>query len=173
MLTLNIIRQNGPNPGLPVKETSGQCVNPRRVKYTYDYFLHRARQLNGNKYNYGLITPEMVSGFRSKVPIVCNTCNWQWDTNVDNHLRGRGCPMCAGRVKWTRPLLIEKAKIIHGNKYNYDNVTHNISNNRTYIIIVCNNCSNSWETAITSHINAKSGCPRCSKVERCTYNEFI
>lgn len=176
MLTLNISKQHEPGLHLDIiRESDMPTVNlkPKRTKYTYDIFLQRARALHGEKFDYTLVNPEMITGVHAKLPLICNKCKWQWESSIDNHLRGRKCPMCAGRFKWTRDLLIQRAIIIHGNKYNYDNVTSNIRNQDTKINIVCNKCTFSWESSIGSHINNKNGCARCSKRERWTYDRFI
>lgn len=71
----------------------------------------------------------------------------------------------------TQKEFIEKSKSIHNNKYDYSLVEY--KNNRTKIIIICNNCMNEFSTTPDSHINSSSGCPACSRKEKWTKEKFI
>ena len=70
---------------------------------------------------------------------------------------------------------IEKAKLIHGNKYDYSKV--NYINAKTKVCIVCKEHGEFWQTP-DSHISKKCGCPICRYIKssskiRKTFNEFI
>lgn len=51
-----------------------------------------------NKYNYSLISEDLVTDAYSYVPIICNKCNKcnnRWNITVNNHINhGFGCPHC-------------------------------------------------------------------------------
>ena len=53
---------------------------------------------------------------------------------------------------------IEKAKKIHNNKYDYSKVEY--VNVKTKVCIICPEHGEFWQTP-DSHINGKSGCPKC------------
>jgi hypothetical protein len=52
-----------------------------------------------------------------------------------NHLSGQKCPKCSKNYKYTKEMFIEKANIIHNNKYDYSLVEY--KNINTDIIIIC------------------------------------
>jgi very-short-patch-repair endonuclease len=57
--------------------------------------------------------------------------------------------------------IIQKAKHIHGDKYNYSKVIY--KNSKTPIIIICNTCGNEFEQLIHSHFRGNGGCKECHK----------
>lgn len=65
---------------------------------------------------------------------------------------------------------IQKAKIIHGEKYNYDKVIY--INNKIKVIITCLKHGD-FEVTPSHHTNIKIGCHRCSNLHRRTNEEFI
>lgn len=70
---------------------------------------------------------------------------------------------------------IEKAKLKHGNKYNYLEAKY--VNSKTKIKIKCNTCNNIFEQIPSSHLSG-SGCLPCSiilnkKTKTKTTEEFI
>lgn len=54
---------------------------------------------------------------------------------------------------------INKAKMIHQDKYNYDQV--NYVNSSTKVRLYCNTCHVNFMTIPNSHISNKSGCTDC------------
>ena len=64
---------------------------------------------------------------------------------------------------------IEKAKKIHNNKYDYSKVEY--VNVKTKVCIICPEHGEFWQTP-DSHINGKSGCPKCGGTERLTIENF-
>ena len=68
-------------------------------------------------------------------------------------------------------VFIQKAQMVHGNKYNYSNV--NYINNKTKVIIICNIHGEFLQFPL-NHINNKSGCPKCVyDIRRKTIEQFI
>lgn len=70
---------------------------------------------------------------------------------------------------------IERAKEIHGDKYNYTKVSY--INARTKVCIICPIHGEFWQTP-DNHVNKLVNCPRCSSVHRAkkqtkTKEEFI
>ena len=63
--------------------------------------------------------------------------------------------------KQTREEFIEKAKIIHGNKYDYSQVVY--VNSLTNVKILCKECGNIFKQRPGDHINKKYGCPKCGR----------
>ena len=65
---------------------------------------------------------------------------------------------------------INKAKLIHGNKYNYEKV--NYINCKTKVIIRCSS-HGEFEQTPNNHLSNKQGCPVCGGSKRLTTKEFI
>lgn len=65
---------------------------------------------------------------------------------------------------------IEKAKEIHGDKYDYSKV--NYKNQKNKVTIICP-IHGKFEQSPDSHLNEKCGCSKCSKVYSPTTEEFI
>ncbi len=53
----------------------------------------------------------------------------------NNHLKGQKCPTCSGKNKVTNELFIEKARKIHGDKYDYSQIDYKTA--QTKIKIIC------------------------------------
>lgn len=76
----------------------------------------------------------------------------------NNHLRGKGCPKCAwSGVKLTTEEFINKAKLIHGSKYNYNKVEY--VNSITPVCIMCPVHGEFLQTP-NKHL-CGCGCPKC------------
>jgi hypothetical protein len=88
-----------------------------------------------------------------------------------SHIRGSGCPKCAGNQKMTNEEFIARAELIH--KYNYEKV--NYKNSYTKIKIICSEHGEFGQTP-SAHL-AGSGCPKCGiatqrYTQNLTLNEF-
>ena len=74
-------------------------------------------------------------------------------------------------------LFIQKAKVIHGNKFDYSFVIY--KNCDTKIKIKCIKCNNIFEQIPYNHINLKAGCRKCYLIQKNEYtlesrfNDFI
>lgn len=71
--------------------------------------------------------------------------------------------------KLTTETFIEKARKVHGNKYDYSKV--NYINSQTKVCIICPEHGEFWQTP-NSHLNG-IGCPKCSGLKKWTTEEFI
>lgn len=65
---------------------------------------------------------------------------------------------------------INKAMLIHGDKYNYSKFIYTDAHKDGEII--CNTCKKNFPQRPNNHLNG-AGCPRCSNCERLTTKEFI
>lgn len=61
--------------------------------------------------------------------------------------------------KLTQEEFIEKAKSIHGDRYDYSEVEY--KNNRIPVKIKCNKCGKYFYQDLGNHISQKQGCPYC------------
>lgn len=134
-------------------------------------FVEKAKKIHNNKYDYSKVD---YVNCKIKVCIVCPEHGEFWQT-PDNHLQGRGCPVCryisSGRNNsLTQEEFIKRAKEIHGDRYDYSKV--NYINNRTKVCIICSEHGEFWQEP-TTHLDNKAGCPKCSKNYRYTTEEFL
>ena len=132
---------------------------------TTDGFIRKARKLHGDKYDYSKV--EYINNIR-KVCIICPEHGEFWQMPSE-HLRGKGCPMCGGTMKLDTTGFIEKAKKVHGDKYDYSNVEY--VNNRTKLCIICPKHGKFWQMP-DKHLQGQ-GCPRCSNQMSSAENKIM
>lgn len=136
-------------------------------KLTTEEFIERAKKVHGNKYDYSKVE---YKGNKEKVCITCPIHGEFWIT-PNHHLKGHGCKKCgiderAKKRSSTTKEFIEKAKNIHGDKYDYSKVEY--VNSTTKICIICPIHGEFWQLP-SSHLSG-IGCPNCqnSKLENST-----
>lgn len=128
------------------------------LKDTDEDFIVKARAKHGNKYDYSLV--EYVSS-QTKVKIICPK-HGTFEQTPNNHLRGQKCPVCALEIRRLKRMdteneFINKAKEVHGDIYNYDNITY--SHSKSLVAISCSK-HGVFKQMAYSHI-AGHGCPKC------------
>lgn len=155
------------------KHNCPSCTN--HVKWTYDRFMCKAREIHGNKFNYDKITTKDIVGNLSHVPVICNICDYEWNPTIHNHINScSDCPSCMGHAPWTYDRLIKKSHEIHENRFDYSKIKpEHINSVYSVILIICTICDYEWEPTIHNHINGKSGCPSCSDLIPWTLERFI
>ncbi len=143
---------------------------PKRL--TKQDFVERARKVHGDKYDYSKV--EYINT-ETKVCIVCPTHGEFWQRPSD-HMRGIGCRLCYGNDKMTNEKFIEKAKKVHGDKYDYSKVEYN--GNKTKVCIICHEKNKYgeehgefWQRP-NDHLSGY-GCPYCGNNFRKTTEQFI
>ena len=134
-------------------------------KLTTGEFIEKARAVHGDKYDYSQV--EYV-GNKKKVIITCPD-HGEFEQSPDKHLMGRGCVECAGLRRSTTSEFIKKAKIAHGDRYDYSKVTY--VNNHTKVKIICHE-HGVFEQKPNGHLGGK-GCLDCSGSKKSTTGEFI
>ena len=132
-----------------------KCINA--TKSTKEKFVKKAKDTHGNKYDYSKV--EYVNN-KTKVCIICPIHGEFWQTPYD-HTKGCGCPKCKGKNMTTSDF-IEKAKKVHGDKYDYSKVEY--INSKTKICIICPKHGEFWITP-NNHLNGH-GCEQCYKVNK-------
>jgi len=105
---------------------------------------------------------------KSRLELVCNECGYKWDMTYQNFMSGKGCPSCAGILQPTTEEWIERAKQIHGEKYDYSKSVY--VNLKTPICIICPEHGEFFQLPYV-HISG-SGCPKCVGKNKTT-QDFI
>jgi hypothetical protein len=129
-------------------------------RHTTESFIIKSKEIHGNKYSY---EKSIYNGSFNEIIITC-PIHGDFLQTPANHLRGCGCGKCAvdyrtNKRKFTSEQFIEKAKKIHGDKFDYSKVEY--VNKRTKVCIICNECGNEFWQRPGSHLQGK-GCKRCS-----------
>lgn len=150
----------------PANHTSkhNQCKCPKCSNrfMNKEYFIEKAKEIHGNKYDYSKVEYINTS---TKVCIICPIHGEFWQRPND-HLNGRGCNKCGKeslREQFSnKKTFIEKAKKIHGNKYDYSKV--NYINAKTKVCIICPEHGEFWQTP-DSHLRGR-GCQLCNSFKK-------
>lgn len=129
-------------------------------KDTTKGFVEKAKKVHNTKYNYSKAN---YINAHTKVCIICPEHGEFWQIPT-NHLKGRGCPKCkneriAKSLTSSRDVFVEKAKKIHGDKYDYSNVDYIKSQKK--VCIICPTHGEFWQTP-NVHLRG-SGCPSCTE----------
>lgn len=128
---------------------------------TIDQFVREAVAVHGQKYDY---TRSVYLGNATPLEIICRTCHESFCMKPNNHLSSKsGCECHVNRKHRLSTLkrFIERAHVIHGDKYDYTLATY--CGSRIAITIVCDK-GHLFKQTPSVHINAKCGCPYCSHV---------
>lgn len=139
------------------------------LKSNTNNFIRQSNKIHSNKYDYSKVK---YINSHTKVCIICPIHGEFWQRPND-HLRGCGCPICSLKLINNKTLtngeFIEKAKMVHGNKYDYSKVEY--ENNRTKVCIICPIHGEFWQKP-NDHLNGH-GCSKCSGTKALTTEEFI
>ena len=134
-------------------------------KKTLNEFIRQSHEVHGNKYDYSKV---VYKGNKEKVCIICPEHGEFWQ-KPNSHLKGFGCPTCSGKQRITEQVFLERARIIHKDKYDYSKIDY--VDSQTKICIVCPIHGDFWQKP-KAHLLGY-GCPKCGGNIRLTKNEFI
>lgn len=141
------------------------CPKCNSNKLSTEIFIEKAKEIHDNKFDYSLV--EYINMI-TKVKIICSI-HGIFELLPDSHIfKKRGCPICSGK-KITNNIFIEKAKDIHGDKFDYSLVSY--INNNTKIKLICKE-HGVFEILPINHLFKKQGCGKCVGRYRTT-DEFI
>lgn len=120
-------------------------------------FIKKATLIHGDRYDYSRINYQLS---RIKVEVVCKS-HGPFFCTPNNHLRGKGCPVCAGKNK-TSDIFRSEAALKHNNKYDYSHVEY--ANDKSKVEIICREHGGFLMTP-GNHLQGQ-GCPACSDLSR-------
>jgi hypothetical protein len=127
---------------------------------TRDEFIEKAKFKHGDKYDYSLVKADYKRG-KDSVKIICPK-HGVFEQLGESHLYGCGCNKCAiefraEKVRSNDSDFIKKAKIIHGDIYDYSLVNYKSAIKK--VKIICN-IHGTFEQRPNDHLN-RHGCPHC------------
>lgn len=133
---------------------------------TNETFALKALKVHGNKYCYAEAN---IVNNRTTAAVFCIKCQETFWQRPYDHLRGQGCPECAGKKPLTNESFVLKALKVHGDKYEYSGVI--LTGNKTKVKIFCVACQETFEQRPDGHLQGK-GCSVCSGNSRLTSESF-
>lgn len=155
-----------------------KCGSEKRAKAktsNSNDFIIKSSKVHNNVYDYSKV--EYINN-KTKVCITCPKHGDFW-IQPNAHLQGRGCFRCGNEKKGTHKKLntesfINKAKMIHGEKYDYSKVEY--IDYKHPVILSCPSHGDFFQTPEV-HLMG-SACPECAKEHRALLNtlttdEFI
>ena len=136
---------------------------PRKTK---EEFVNNAIKIHDGKYSYDNF---VYINNKTKSFVTC-PIHGDFLIRPDKHLwQKRGCPKCNGGISLTTEEFIEKAKQIHGDKYDYSNVKY--VNALTPVEIICKVHGSFFQKPVF-HLNGH-GCQLCGGSLPLNTDEFI
>jgi hypothetical protein len=134
-----------------------------------DEFIKNAKSVHGKKFKYDRV--KMGENVYDKVIITCPK-HGDFSQSAYLHLQGKGCKHCFDDSRrMTRNDFIQKAKVIHQNKYKYNNVDMG-QNSHDKVMITCPKHGD-FSQSPTDHLRGK-GCDKCLNDSlRTSPEEFI
>lgn len=156
--------------------TCPDCTKERLHDKFVERVINNAKEVHGNEYVYH---KELIYSSYEKMGIECKKHGIFWQ-NIYNHInKGSKCPECAKEnlgndKRYSFKEVIQKANIIHSNKYIYHEETY--INTTTKTLITCPIHGN-FEQTMHAHLSGQ-GCPKCSLIKkgllgRLSQEEFI
>ena len=163
---------------MPYKHLQRQGCSKCSKKYNYttDEWVQEAEKIHfDKKYDYSKVN---YINNHTKVCIICPK-HGEFNIRPNDMLNGQGCKLCGieknkiEKVSNTN-IFIEKAKKVHGDKYDYSKVKY--INNHTKVCIICPKHGEFWQIP-NSHLNG-SGCKLCGiearrKQRASSLNDFV
>lgn len=117
-----------------------------------DVFEKKVKEKFNNSFDF---TNVIYKGCYEKITI---TCRKHGEINITpSNLLKNGCPLCGKEKKF-----INKAKLVHKNKYDYSNVVY--QNTNTNVCIICPEHGEFWQKP-NCHLNG-CGCQKCMTTKK-------
>ena len=113
--------------------------------------ISKALDVHGDKYSYASATED-------RFVITCSE-HGDFEQSRKVHLRGGGCPKCNAGGRIGRNEWINRAKLVHGDKYDYTSSVYTRIDRK--INITCPQ-HGEFEQLADLHVRQGSGCPKCS-----------
>jgi Zn finger protein HypA/HybF involved in hydrogenase expression len=127
------------------------CPNCKKIDNKI--FIQRAKEKHGEKYIYDKV--EFINN-TTDVIIIC-PYHGEFPQSPPAHWKGHGCPKCSNVYKPTTKEFIERAKSVHGDRYNYENTIYVSAKKNVKII-----CPFHGEFNQSPYHHCQGvGCPNC------------
>lgn len=153
--------------------SKSKCPACSKVKrYNTEEWIEEAKKKHGDKYDY---SKSVYRNAQEKITVICHEKDdlgeehGEFYIRAGNHIAGTGCPKCGKRYKMTQDEFIKRAKLVHGEKYDYSKTKYTYSTEK--VDIVCPKHGVFTQNA-SSHLLG-CGCPKCKNGVRLSNDTFI
>ena len=126
----------------------------RNAEDKNEYFIIRARQIHGDRYDYTLSN---YTGAHEKLKIICSE-HGEFFQTPSSHLSGKGCGKCSTSVLYSNEDIIELFIAKHGDKYDYSKIDY--QGIKSTITIICP-VHGEFKQRASNHLNGR-GCQICN-----------
>lgn len=135
-----------------------KIASSRKQAKSPEDWIKQATEIHNGKYDYS-----KTKYFNSlgRVTITCPE-HGDFEMIALNHLHGQGCAVCSRNKKGDTSAFIEKARAVHGDRFDYSKVDY--INTNTKVIITCP-IHGDFEQTPGSHLYQKAGCRKCSNIK--------
>lgn len=139
----------------------GRIIQSSKTRKNTDTFIENAKIVHGDKYSY---SKTLYTISKNKVTITC-PIHGDFEQTASAHLIGNGCNNCfidkhLRPRKITKDEFIEKSKLIHGDKFGYNEI--NYIDYETPIKLYCNTHSGYFFQSPKSNLYG-NGCLTCAR----------
>jgi cytochrome c2 len=134
-------------------------------KLTTAEFIARAKLVHGGRYDYSKAV--YVNG-KAKLVITCPV-HGKFLQGGQDHLSGRTCARCAGKVPLTTESFVFEAKLVHGDRYDYSQAVY--INSKTKLVINCPE-HGPFEQPPATHLQG-TGCRKCGGTAPLSTSDFV
>lgn len=135
------------------------------MKVTTERFLREAKLIHGDRYDYPKDLD--VVQIETSLSITCKKHNITFTSSFRRHITAKqGCAECGkdvGRLrsasrKGTKEQFVARARIVHGDTYDYSQVVYNDC--KTKVAIACPK-HGTFDQTPNMHLSNRQGCPEC------------
>ena len=140
-------------------------LNSEKRRKTNEQFILEAKNIHKYENNIPIYDYSQVNyiSTHKKVNIICKI-HGSFEQCPSDHLSGKGCNNCsiinrAKKQTFKKEEFIQKAKEVHGDKYDYSQIDY--INSQTKITLKCNICEYIFEQQPNSHLQG-CGCDKCA-----------
>lgn len=130
-------------------------------RYSTEEFIQKAKAIHGDKYDYSQVN--YVDSV-TPVTVICREHGCTFKIRPAMHLSGQGCKLCgqkkvAESLSDTQESFLEKARKVHGDRYDYSLVEYKGSDKKVLI-----KCREHGAFPQTPHMHLRGrGCPVCGR----------
>lgn len=124
---------------------------------TTEVFIKKMKEKFGDKYDYSQVV--YINQF-TPVTLICKKHDYEFSKTPKALIRceGEACPKCSKNYSPETEEFIKRARLIHGDKYDYSKTVYEKNNKE--VCIVCPEHGEFWQTP-ANHVNLKHGCKKC------------
>ena len=128
-------------------------------------FINKAKKIHGDSIDF---SKTIYTGAKQKAIFICPK-HGEFTALASSILQKHGCPKCAHRTAMTKDEFVEKARFVHGDKYDYSKTEIGKADDKVCII-----CPTHGEFYANIHKHLSGvNCPKCTKNKKMTTAEFI